>query len=144
MGGAPILNDVATDLTSPPEFVKKSTLNPLPEDFKKPIAEYYTELKPLRVPKSLAGTFDACIQAARQMPRWTIEYQDAEAGIIEGVARTKLLRFKDDFVIRLSGSEGETVIDMRSKSRLGKGDLGANAERIQQFFVLVRSEAGMR
>ena len=52
------------------------------------------------------------------MPRWTIQYQDREAGVIEGVATTKLLRFKDDFIIRLSGSgDADTVVDMRSKSR---------------------------
>lgn len=115
--GPPILNDVATDLTAPPEFVTKPNLNPLPEDFKKAISEYYTDLKPLRVPKGRADTFDACTRAAKRMQRWTIEHEDAQAGIIEGVARTKLLRFKDDFVIRLSGSDIETVVDMRSKSR---------------------------
>ena len=117
MGIAPRLNDVATDLVSPPEFVKKTSLNPLPEDFKKPIADYYTDLKPLRILKTRVETFDACIRAAKRMPRWTLEHEDVGAGIIEGVARTKLLRFKDDFVIRLSGSETETVVDMRSKSR---------------------------
>lgn len=118
--GAPILNDVATDLSTPPAFVKKTSLNPFPEDFKKPVAEYYTSLKPLRVNKGRSETFDACIRAAGKMPRWTIEHQDVTAGVIEGVARTKILRFKDDFVIRLSGAaDSETTVDMRSKSRYG-------------------------
>lgn len=116
--GAPILNDVATDLASPPEFVKKTSLNPFPEAFKKPIADYYTSLKPLNVPRSRQETFKACLRATKKMPRWTIEHEDIQTGIIEGFARTKLLRFKDDFVIRLSASDdSQTIVDMRSKSR---------------------------
>lgn len=116
--GAPILNDVATDLASPPDFVKKASLNPFPEAFKKPISEYYTNLKPLHISQNREDAFSACLTAAKKMPRWTIEYEDSEAGIIEGFARTKLLRFKDDFVIRLSSSDdAQTIVDMRSKSR---------------------------
>ncbi len=73
--------------------------------------------------------------------RWTITY--AENGIIEGVAVTALLRFRDDFVFRfVEKPDGTTVVDGRSKSRLGKGDWGANAARIKAFFAQLEAEIG--
>ncbi len=51
--------------------------------------------------------------------------------MIEAVATSPLMRFRDDVLIRLTRtSEVETRIDIRSASRLGKHDLGANARRV--------------
>lgn len=94
----------------------------------------------MQVAKPQDATFSACLAVAKKFPRWNIEYEDSASGIIEGVAVTALLRFKDDWVIRVRGSGTETVVDMRSKSRLGKGDLGANAARIKEFFAKVKEE----
>jgi uncharacterized protein (DUF1499 family) len=41
----------------------------------------------------------------------------------------------------LAGEGSQTVVDMRSKSRVGKGDLGANAARIMQYFEMVKEAA---
>eukprot|EP01025_Chloroclados_australasicus_P032408 TRINITY_DN32893_c0_g3_i1.p1 TRINITY_DN32893_c0_g3~~TRINITY_DN32893_c0_g3_i1.p1 ORF type:complete len:156 (+),score=17.43 TRINITY_DN32893_c0_g3_i1:191-658(+) len=138
---APIINDVATDLANPPEFVKRPELNPLPEAFKKQISDFYTDLKPLELQCTVAEGFEACKRAAGTMPRWSLTHEDASAGVLEGVATTRILRFKDDFVIRVAEHANGVKVDMRSKSRLGKGDLGANAARIQSYFDAVRKEA---
>jgi uncharacterized protein (DUF1499 family) len=69
------------------------------------------------------------------MPRWEITLSDESAGVIEGVDTTRLFHWRDDFVIRVRTTpDGYSIIDMRSKSRDGKGDFGANAKRIQTFF----------
>lgn len=53
---------------------------------------------------------------------------------LEGVAESRIFRLRDDFVVRVRPEEGGgTRVDMRSKSRVGRGDLGANAERIHEF-----------
>lgn len=71
--------------------------------------------------------------------RWTITF--AEDGIIEGVAITKIMRFRDDFVFRFKEQpDGSIIVDGRSKSRLGKGDFGANANRIRDYFAAIRQE----
>ncbi len=49
------------------------------------------------------------------------------------VFHTPLLRFPDDFVISGSCDNGETVILVYSKSRLGISDLGLNPERVSDF-----------
>ena len=39
----------------------------------------------------------------------------------------------DDVLIRVSADAGGSRIDVRSKSRVGKGDLGTNAQRIRAY-----------
>jgi len=43
--------------------------------------------------------------------------------------------FKDDVVIRVQAAGNKTKVDMRSASRVGKSDLGMNAERIRLFLA---------
>jgi Protein of unknown function (DUF1499) len=57
----------------------------------------------VQVEQTQDATFSACMAAAGKMPRWKIDHEDRAGGIIEGVAVTALLRFKDDWVIRLKG-----------------------------------------
>jgi uncharacterized protein (DUF1499 family) len=141
---APVLNDVATDLVNPPQFVANPRLNPLPPSFKSKIFQFYQkELQALQVVAPMQQAFAACIQACARMPRWKLSTEDAAAGIIEGVATSRLLRFKDDFVIRLTTEGDKTRIDMRSKSRVGRGDLGANANRIRAYLECICEKSGL-
>jgi uncharacterized protein (DUF1499 family) len=49
-----------------------------------------------------------------------------------------LFHFKDDFVIEVRPSDGGgSRIEMRSKSRDGISDFGANARRIRAFFAML-------
>ncbi|GMH36758.1 hypothetical protein BSKO_04631 [Bryopsis sp. KO-2023] len=132
----PIINDVATDLEDTPAFVKAS-VGELPDSFKEQIKKAYADLKPLVLESQDKPTvFKTAAKLAEETARWQVTHQDEEAGIIEGVATTGLLRFKDDFVVRIKDAEGSgVVVDMRSKSRVGKGDLGANAARIREYFA---------
>ena len=43
------------------------------------------------------------------------------------------MRFKDDVVIRIRSHESGTCLDIRSASRVGSSDFGANARRIRTF-----------
>jgi uncharacterized protein (DUF1499 family) len=58
---------------------------------------------------------------------------EATAVALEATATTRWFGFKDDVVIRLTDTSDGVRVDMRSASRLGKSDLGTNAERIQDF-----------
>lgn len=144
--GYPRINDVTTDLREPPELTHAASL---PENrgrdmnFPKPFAEIiragYPDLKPwtsVSLGNNQADAlFDRVAALAKAREDWTVTRVDPAAHIIEGTATTRLFRFKDDFAIRVQ-PEGEGVrVDMRSKSRDGQGDLGANARRIQSFFA---------
>ena len=54
-------------------------------------------------------------------------------GQIELVARTPIMGFRDDLAIRIRVDPDGARIDVRSASRYGRHDLGANASRIRSL-----------
>lgn len=59
---------------------------------------------------------------------------------IEATDTTLLYGFKDDVVVRITESDGGTKVDVRSKSRVGRSDLGENAKRIRKFLARLEAE----
>jgi uncharacterized protein (DUF1499 family) len=150
----PMINDVTTDLVDPPQFVHAPTLEAnrgrdfaYPESFVEEVRASYPDLAPLVVSLPPREAFEQALEAAREMPRWEITSISEEDLVFEGIATTWLFRFKDDFVIRVravDGSGDQSRIDMRSKSRIGKSDLGTNAKRIRTFRERLRVTLGER
>ncbi|MFT7558693.1 MAG: hypothetical protein ACI93R_000592 [Flavobacteriales bacterium] len=66
---------------------------------------------------------------------WRLSHVDEQAMNIEAVAETRLFGFKDDILIEVRELEGAVHVDMRSVSRVGVSDLGANAKRIEMFLL---------
>lgn len=65
----------------------------------------------------------------------------APVGRIEAVDKSLVLGLEDDVAIRISDQDGRTRIDMRSASRYGSIDFGANAERVATFLEDLRTRA---
>jgi uncharacterized protein (DUF1499 family) len=84
-------------------------------------------------------TFRRVVAAARRMPAWEVTRADPAGRTLEGIATSRLFRFQDDFVVEVRPQGDGSVIHMRSKSRDGKGDIGANAARIKAFFASLGS-----
>jgi uncharacterized protein (DUF1499 family) len=145
-GKVPRINDITTDTTNPPQFVKAGSLEGNQRrDMRYPGASFaeqqragYPDLGPLRIEEAPDEAFKRVQSVARQMPTWEITRDDAAARALEGVDTTRLFRFKDDFVIEVRAQDGGSVVQMRSKSRDGKGDIGANAARIEAFLAKLR------
>jgi uncharacterized protein (DUF1499 family) len=57
------------------------------------------------------------------------------AGIVEATATTFWFGFKDDVVVRIRETQQGSKLDLRSVSRVGQSDIGANAARIQTFIA---------
>jgi uncharacterized protein (DUF1499 family) len=89
----------------------------------------YPDLQPQRFSKPFDQVFAAALATAREM-EFEITSQSAEKGEIQAVATTRVFRFKDDVTITV-GRDG--LVNVHSRSRIGKGDLGANARRIRDF-----------
>lgn len=107
---------------------------PTINDVRTGVTPEYPQLQPQRFAKPADQVFAAALATAREMD---FEVTSAEKGEIQAVATTRLMRFKDDVTITI-GREGEaTVVNVRSRSRIGKGDLGANARRIAEFQALL-------
>ena len=93
----------------------------------------YPEIQPQRFPVAMIRAFDASVATAQDLG-WEIVHQSREAGEIEAIDTTKIMRFKDDVTITIKSGTGESCsVYVHSRSRVGKGDLGANARRILLF-----------
>ena len=64
---------------------------------------------------------------------WTLVDANEAEGRIEATAETGWVRFKDDVVIRIQATDSGTRVDVRSKSRVGRGDMGVNARRVRNY-----------
>jgi len=67
--------------------------------------------------------------------RTAIENAEQDERYIEAVATSLIFGFQSDVVIRLIEEESGTLVDMRSNSRFGPHDLGANAAQIEAFLA---------
>ena len=140
--GKPAINDITTDLAEPPNLIYAMSRPAnhgrdlvYPEEFKDQVSAAYPDLKPLHFDEKPDPVFARALELARSRPDWEIDSVNESAHVFEGVATSRLFKFQDDFVVRVRPEESGSgsVVDMRSKSRDGKGDLGANAERMKRF-----------
>jgi len=140
----PPIHDITTDPDNPPPFV---AIVPLRADAPNPVAypgeetavlqrQAYPDLRPLRLEVPSAQAF-ARARAAAETLGWTVVAAEPAEGRLEATATTFWFRFADDVVVRVAASDGGTVVDVRSKSRVGRSDVGTNARRIREFLALV-------
>jgi len=73
---------------------------------------------------------------AGSKPLWSYdrtENMDESTRKIHLVRTTSLMRYKDDIIVTLKREGAETLLDVYSKSRIGKGDLGQNPKNIREL-----------
>jgi uncharacterized protein (DUF1499 family) len=138
----PAIHDITTDTEDPPAF---KALLPLRQGAESP-AEYdgpeaarlqkggYPDLAPLRVPQAPPVVLPAAAAVAGQLG-WEVQVVAPVDGRLEALATTKWFGFTDDVVVRVRPEGGGSIVDIRSKSRVGRSDLGANATRIRKFLA---------
>lgn len=134
----PPIHDITTDMNNPPAFkVLAAAREEAPNAVDYPGAETarqqqaaYPQLKPITLNMPITNAMDA-VTATIQARGWDIA--GTTDNTIEATATTRWFGFKDDVAIRMTETENGVQIDIRSASRVGKSDLGTNAERIQAF-----------
>ncbi|MCU0831724.1 MAG: DUF1499 domain-containing protein [Rhizobiaceae bacterium] len=143
----PAIYDVSTDLSNPPQFpVGAHRRVALPFVVEPPRstaaivqAQAYPDLASRVLDVGPAEAVAAIAAAARQLgwtPTMGAGGLDAPQGLLRAFeARTLLLGFTDDVVVRLLPAGESLVLDVRSASRFGQSDLGANAARIRAFMA---------
>ena len=146
--GKPAIHDITTDPDDPPAFVailplRAGAANPPEYAGAEAAAQQrraYPDIQPLVVRSGLMETFDRALAAVRDLG-WEVVASDRAAGRIEAVDTTFWFGFKDDVVIRIAQTppDGGTRVDVRSKSRVGVGDLGTNAERVRELLRRLQS-----
>lgn len=136
----PPIHDITTDTDQPPPF---EAIIPLRADAPNPVSydgadsarqqlAAYPDIRTIVLPAAADVAFDRALASARDLG-WEIVAAVPDLGRIEATDTSFWYGFKDDVVIRIVGKDRESRIDIRSKSRVGKSDLGKNAERIRAF-----------
>ena len=145
-GRLPRMNDISTDIIDPPVFSRSgralaarnghfpTTIDPREREKQR---SAYADLRTLVLEVEADEAFRLVKEAVTTL-KWRIIEEAAPGGRsgqgrIEAVAETRIMRFQDDIVIRIRPSGAGTRIDMRSASRVGRHDFGANARRIRRL-----------
>lgn len=97
-------------------------------------------MRPLTTSLSLKESEEVVRRVARKLNRWQfVDASDTDDKKVVHLTRTSFLfRFVDDIHVTLSPAEEETLIELESQSRIGKGDLGQNPRNIQAFMKELR------
>jgi uncharacterized protein (DUF1499 family) len=143
----PAIHDITTDTVDPPAFVgllpaRAAAPNKAEyagEEIARQQREAYPDIRTvtLGLPPDMA--FDRALTVANDLG-WDVVDADAEDGRIEATDTTFWFGFKDDVVIRIRPAEQGSVVDVRSMSRVGRSDVGANARRIRAFVSRLERE----
>ena len=138
----PALNDLTTDTNDPPRYEAIARLRPREAN---PVAypgaafaelqrATYPSIAPLQTASTPAELYEAALTVVTKRKWRIVDARSPQAGRregrIEAVARTAFMGFRDDVVVRIRPISGGARLDIRSASRYGKHDFGANASRI--------------
>jgi len=136
------LHDISTDLDDPPPFIdvrsrRRWAFNP--PEYAGPAAAAlqrrgYPDIQPLFTTRDPATVF-TIVRALVAARGWDVAADVPADGRLEAVALTPWLRFRDDVVVRVRATADGTRVDVRSKSRVGRSDFGANARRVRAFLA---------
>ena len=145
----PAIYDITTDPIDPPRFEAIARLRPRDANPVTYAGLYaaeqqraaYSDIEPDRSPprrrrrpttpcsRSSPNANGTSSMRGRRRPRRT----STREGRIEAIARTPILGFRDDVVVRVRATQDGARIDVRSASRYGRHDLGANAARVRSL-----------
>ena len=154
----PPIHDISTDTQDPPSFSEDMIArrgegtNPIdyaektnPADDRslaETQADAYPDIAPIVLNVSPGEAYAAALETARAMG-WETTIARPDGDVFEATAETFWFGFKDDVVVRVrDGADGGSVVDVRSVSRVGASDLGANASRIRDFEQRLRDRVG--
>ena len=137
----PPIQDISTDLENPPEFwdAPTSRLYPGPKVARQQRTAY-PDIQPVIFSSPMEQVFPQALTLVEKRG-WKLVTAEPEEGRIEATVTTFWYGFKDDVIIRLTGVDTGTKVDMRSTSRFGSGgDGGTNANRIRSFLAALQKQ----
>ena len=148
----PSIHDISTNRIKPPQFFAIAPLradapntliyggsnNMTPEQLIEQTDEAYQDLVTQRYSEPVNEIFEKALAAVDDLG-WELVAANASDGRIEATDTTFWFRFKDDVVIKVEQQGPDNIVDARSVSRVGTGDLGANAIRLRKLFALLEN-----
>ena len=138
--GVPPIHDITTDMENPPEFVamvrlREDAQNPPEysgEEAAEAQREAYPNVQPLMTAAPKQEVIDEIVTLIVSR-NWDLVSINRQEGRVEATEKLAWFGFKDDVVLRITETDDGSRVDMRSKSRIGRSDIGVNADRIESF-----------
>ena len=140
----PAIYDVTTDPIDPPKFEAIARLRPRDANPVTYAGLYtaeqqrvaYSDIEPDLTTVSPQEAYDAVLKVIAKRKWHVVDARPPQGmaprdGLIEAIARTPILGFRDDVAVRVRATQEGARIDVRSASRYGRHDLGANAARVR-------------
>ncbi len=144
----PPIHDISTNIENPPQFrnivslrADASNDTTYGDQEKADLQrEAYPDIETLHLDQKYGEAFDRALAAAKQMPWEEIVTRDKAGGVIEAYDKLPWFGFIDDVVIRVDTADTalRSRIDVRSVSRIGRSDIGVNAQRIRDYLNTVK------
>ncbi|MEX5516892.1 DUF1499 domain-containing protein [Pseudophaeobacter sp. 1A09344] len=134
----PPINDISTDTEDPPVFWFTATPTDYPAENAAPQRSAYPDVRPVNLSIPIDDAFAKALTLV-ETRGWAVLSADPAENQIEAIARSRVFGFEDEVAVRVTETETGTRIDMRSRSRLGQIDRGANARRIEAFLAELQS-----
>ena len=145
----PPIHDITTDMANPPPLAATLALREETGATNPPAYEgetiarqqraAYPDVQPVMLAMTPDSAYGQALRAAQAMG-WEIVAAERAEGRIEATATTGWWGFRDDVVIRVKPASGIARVDVRSVSRVGKSDVGANAARIRAYVSRLKGE----
>ncbi len=145
----PFIHDITTDFDNPPPIIAGAGADRInPPDYlgdepapnsdltvSQAQQEAFPDIAPRKVNAGLDETAEMVRIIIKDMNMTMIDETLSDEGwLLEATYKSRWFGFVDDFVVRLTPEGSMTRVDVRSKSRVGRSDLGANAKRVRTFF----------
>lgn len=138
MARYPRINDITTDVERPPVYWLQPPRCGTYDAgrFRARTERAYGDLRNLALPVAPDVVYRRVLDLV-QARGWRVVGRDDAGHRVQAVAVTPLMRFRDDVIVDVRPGEtaSSSTVAMRSKSRLGTSDFGANARRIRAFFA---------
>src|SRR5215813_10910310 len=140
----PAIYDITTDPIDPPRFDAIARLRPRDANPVTYAGLYtaeqqrtaYSDIEPDMTNVSPQEAYDAVLKVITRRKWHVVDARPPQNtaprdGLIEAIARTPILGFRDDVAVRVRATHEGARIDIRSASRYGRHDLGTNAQRVR-------------
>lgn len=135
----PRINDISTDTIDPPSFWDVDEPMEYPGESMAELQQAaYPDIVSLQVPVTSEQAFEYALAIIIDKG-WDVVAKAPGEGRIEAVVTSSLYGFKDELVVRVAPSNGGTIVDVRSRSRIGKIDRGTNAKRIRNYLKIFKN-----
>ncbi len=153
----PALHDVSTDIDNPPQFslsrhallIRKGFVPmSVSESQREKQLDAYPDVQPIILDLDANETYQTVLHAVAAR-HWKIVEAHPPGGRfglghVDAIDHSRVLGFANDITIRIRPLAGQTRVDIRSVSRVGRHDFGSNARRIMTFTDELKSEADQK